>query len=211
MNHLLNIYVSKKISDQVMIGNYIGNWVKPSHYANYPDEIQKGILMNRKIDEFIKNSQAFERSKKRLKPYFIKHSTLIVSIFYDHFLAVNWKQYSSVSLDVSAHEAYLKLMENMSFITHKFKCLVPGLFTRRYINNLTTLAGIHYFMLYITKKDNFPTSLYASIEDLIQNYDLFKNDFEEFLLELNNYISKIHSEERTKYIVPVKYSYVYVN
>jgi acyl carrier protein phosphodiesterase len=208
MNHLLNIYVSKKISDQVLIGNYIGNWVKPSHYSNYPEEIQNGILMNRKIDEFIKKSPVFERSRKRLKPYFIKHSTLIINIFYDHFLALNWKQYTSVSLNISSQEAYSKLMENMPFITHKFKCIVPGLFTGGYINNLTTLAGVHYFMLYITKKDNFPTSLYATIEDLIQNYNLFKNDFEEFLLELNNYISKMHSEERAKHMFPVKYSYV---
>jgi acyl carrier protein phosphodiesterase len=205
MNHLMNIYVSRNFSDQVMIGNYIGNRVKPSQYLNYPQEILKGILLRHKIDEFIKNSSVFERSRKRLKPCFVKRSTLLVGIFYEHFLAANWNKYHSSSLNATVQEGYLKIIDNMPFISFRFRRFVLRLFVKGYINNLATLAGVHDFMLFI----NFPTNLYASIEDLIQNYQLFKCDFEEFLPELNKYILEIHPAEKVNSKIPVKYLYAH--
>ena len=50
MNVLAHIYLSGD-SDKIIIGNYIGDYVKGKDYLNYPDPIRKGIILHRHIDD----------------------------------------------------------------------------------------------------------------------------------------------------------------
>jgi len=51
MNVLAHIYLSGD-SDEIIIGNYIGDYVKGSDYLKYPELIKKGIILHRHIDDF---------------------------------------------------------------------------------------------------------------------------------------------------------------
>ena len=51
MNYLAHVYLS--CADEALtIGNFIADHVKGKAYLDYPETIQKGILLHRKIDHF---------------------------------------------------------------------------------------------------------------------------------------------------------------
>lgn len=50
MNVLAHIYLSGD-SEKIIIGNYIGDYVKGRDYLKYPEAIRKGIILHRHIDE----------------------------------------------------------------------------------------------------------------------------------------------------------------
>ena len=51
MNYLAHVYLSGSDKD-LIIGNFIADHVKGKAYLDYPETIQKGILLHRKIDDF---------------------------------------------------------------------------------------------------------------------------------------------------------------
>ncbi len=93
MNFLAHLYLSGN-DEQLMIGNFIADSVKGSSYKNFPDGIKRGILLHRAIDFYSDNHSVFLKSVERLRPNYHKYAGVIVDIFFDHFLAKNWKEYS---------------------------------------------------------------------------------------------------------------------
>ena len=97
MNFLAHIYLSGDNED-ILVGNFIGDFVKGNAVDSYPEDIRKGIWLHRSIDSFTDSHSIVRESKKRLWEKFRHYSAVLVDIFYDHFLAKNWKDYSSTGL-----------------------------------------------------------------------------------------------------------------
>ena len=93
MNFLSHLYLAGN-SEGLIIGNFIADSVKGSAYNNFSKEIQQGLILHRKIDSFTDSHPVVEQSKQRLRAKYKKYSSVIVDIYYDHYLAINWKKYS---------------------------------------------------------------------------------------------------------------------
>ena len=76
MNYLAHVYLSG--SDEFLcIGNFIGDHVKGKAYFDYPETIQNGILLHRKIDYFTDQHFLF---KKMSLYYFLNSVTIAGSL-----------------------------------------------------------------------------------------------------------------------------------
>ena len=62
MNVLAHIYLSGD-SEKIIIGNYIGDYVKGRDYLKYPEPVRKGIILHRHIDAFTDRHPVVHRSK----------------------------------------------------------------------------------------------------------------------------------------------------
>ncbi|MCU0362399.1 MAG: ACP phosphodiesterase [Bacteroidales bacterium] len=62
MNVLAHIYLSGD-SEKIIIGNYIGDYVKGRDYLKYPELVRKGIILHRHIDAFTDSHPVVHRSK----------------------------------------------------------------------------------------------------------------------------------------------------
>lgn len=89
MNVLAHIYLSGD-SEKVIIGNYIGDYVKGRDYLNYPEQIRKGIIIHRHIDDFTDRHPVVHRSKIFFTRKYHKYSGVVTDIIYDHFLTKEW-------------------------------------------------------------------------------------------------------------------------
>ena len=83
MNFLAHIYLSGD-DDGVIIGNFIADGIKGSKYKNFPDSIQKGILLHRGIDTFTDRHPIVRQSTARLHTKYSHYSGIIVDIMQEH-------------------------------------------------------------------------------------------------------------------------------
>ena len=90
MNFLAHIYLSGD-DPELKIGNFIADAVKGKKYTTYPQKIQEGIILHRKIDSFTDAHPIVKKSASRLFSKYGHYNSVIVDILYDHFLAKNWK------------------------------------------------------------------------------------------------------------------------
>lgn len=183
MNHLANLYLSRNRGD-LMLGCLIGEIVRTTNQDKYNDLIVEGIELNKSITAFSLQHPAYLRSKGRLHPKYSKHSGKIIDIFFDHFLAANWSKYSEITLAQYCQETYSFINENYSVLPYKLRKLTNVMIQDNWLLNYSSVEGIHRYMRELTRRDTFQTNLEYSLEDLIQSYNDFKADFEEFFPQL---------------------------
>ena len=82
MNYLAHFYLSD-YDENLIVGNYIADDVKGEKYLNYSPEIQKGILLHRKIDTFTDTHHIVLNIKNLIREHQRKYTPVVIDIFYD--------------------------------------------------------------------------------------------------------------------------------
>ena len=104
MNYLAHFYLSFDDSE-ILTGNFLGDFVTKKEYNALPLKIRKGIDLHREIDFLMDNHEVSKASKGVFSNH-RHYSSVIIDVVYDHFLAKNWKQYSTLPLLDAANGYY---------------------------------------------------------------------------------------------------------
>lgn len=188
MNFLAHIYLSGD-NDLVKIGNFMADSIRGHSYDVYPEDIQKGILLHRSIDSFTDMHPIYRQSKHRLHEKYGHYSGVIMDIFYDHFLAKNWKTYSDENLDEYAENFYLLLKENYDLLTDRVKGMMPYMIARNWFVSYSTIAGLEMIMFQMDHRTKNRVDMHESMVELQKYYTEFENEFRLFFEELRQHCS----------------------
>ena len=188
MNFLSHLYLSGE-SEGLIIGNFIADSVKGSAFQNFPIEVQKGILLHRKIDTFTDTHQIVDKSKERLRPNYKKYASVIVDIYYDHFLAANWNDYSSVSLDDYTKNIYALIEEHKHTFPIKSQQFTKYMLEYNILSAYAHLDGIERVLKGMAGRATFESKMDLAIGDLKEHYSSFENEFRLFFPELQKYVN----------------------
>lgn len=183
MNYLAHIYLSGN-NDAVKIGNFMADSIKGSHYLNYSNELQKGILLHRHIDSYTDAHPIYRKSKHRLHKKYGHYSGVIMDILYDHFLAKNWQQYSAVTLSDFAISFYQLLEKNNTLLPEKTKKITPYMVAQNWLVSYATLTGIEQILFQMDYKTQHRVNMQEAVVELKTYYDEFENEFTLFFKEL---------------------------
>ena len=186
MNFLAHIYVSGD-NDLVKIGNFMADSIRGHSYDVYPMEIQKGILLHRSIDSFTDTHPIYRQSKHRLHEKYGHYSGVIMDIFYDHFLAKNWKTYSDENLEEYANDFYQLLRDNYDILTDRIKGMMPYMIARNWFVSYSTLAGLEMILFQMDHRTKNRVAMHESMVELQQFYTEFENEFTLFFEELRQH------------------------
>lgn len=189
MNFLAHIYLSGD-NDQMKIGNFIGDWIKGNDYKKYPEGIQMGILLHRSIDYYTDNHPIVRFSKSRLNEKYHKYSGVIIDIFYDHFLAVDWRVFSPVSLNEFTNDLNNCLTANMNFLPANIQEFIPPFMKNHWIESYATPEGIEKVLAGMSRHTSLPDKTIDAIEILKTYYTEFRNEFYEYFPQLVKHIEE---------------------
>lgn len=176
MNYLAHLYLSGS-NEHVLVGNFIADSVKGSKHKDYPYDIQRGILLHRQIDTHTDAHPNFRTSTKRLHKNYGHYSGVIVDIFFDHFLAKNWRDYAKLPLADYAQECYSTLNKNIKMIPEKAQYILPFMVKGNWLLNYATLEGISAVLRGMNKRTQGRSGMDKAIEELQQFYTEFESDF----------------------------------
>jgi len=183
LNFLAHIFLSGN-DEQLMIGNFIADFVKGNKKDNYPEQIKKGIELHRAIDDFTDHHPITDDSKARLRPKYRKYSGVIIDLYYDHFLARNFDQYSEIPLPEFTRRTYAILLDNQNVLPDKVKEFLPFMIERNWLNNYSTIEGIGRTLTGLSKRVSFENKMDESVHDLQADYAIYKNEFHRFFPQL---------------------------
>lgn len=186
MNFLAHIYLSGD-NDLVKIGNFMADSIRGHAYDVYPEEIQKGILLHRSIDSFTDMHPIYRQSKHRLHEKYGHYSGVIMDIFYDHFLAKNWKQYSDENLEDYADAFYHLLKKYYDVLTERVKGMMPYLVARNWLVSYASIAGLEMIMFQMDHRTKNRVDMHESMVELQKYYSEFESEFTLFFEELRKH------------------------
>ena len=189
MNFLAHIYLSGD-NDLLKIGNFMADSIRGHSYENYPTEIRKGILLHRSIDSFTDMHPIYRQSKHRLHEKYGHYSGVIMDIFYDHFLAKNWANYSDKKLEVYADEFYQLLRDNYDLLTDKIQGMMPYMIARNWLVSYASISGLEMILFQMDHRTKNRVAMHESIIELQQFYTEFETEFQLFFEELQEHCRK---------------------
>ncbi len=182
MNYLGHIYLSG-YNEAGMIGNFIGDHVKGKGYLNYPLEIQKGILLHRKIDLFTDSNPHWQNIRERIRPVYKRYSGVVSDLFVDHFLAVHWYDFKGIKLNNDARWAYAVMLKNINVLPQNVQQFIPYLIQHRRLQSYATIEGIETSIQIMAQRTSLPDHTMKGIELLKTDYQIFRKHALAFLDE----------------------------
>jgi acyl carrier protein phosphodiesterase len=183
LNFLAHIYLSGD-SREVLIGNFIGDYVKGKHFDGYPDAVKQGILLHRSIDSFTDGHAITRSSKKIIADKYGLYAGIVVDIYYDHFLSANWDRYSKIPLREYIHDRYRMLDSGSSIFPAGVKSWFPYFIKSNWLETYTTMNGLTKVFKRMSYRTSLPDHAEYAISQLQQNYEWMKGNFFEFFSEL---------------------------
>ena len=184
---MAHIYLSGD-DDDIKIGNFLGDFVKGrlnKLTSNlYSEGVVKGMALHREIDYFTDNHPIVRKSIDRLQPKYHKFSGIVVDMFYDHVLAKNFHQYSTISLEQYALNFYELIESRKSEIPEPMQRMVNSMVTRDWFVGYKSLVGIDWALTGISKRLSFESGIENATEELKKDYELYESEFQQFFPEI---------------------------
>lgn len=191
MNYLAHIYLSDN-SEENMLGNFLGDFVNKSLENEFEYSIKQGIFMHKKLDTFTDSHPDFLRSRKRISTANRRLAGVLIDIFYDHFLAKNWNDYSSIALEEYADNFY-KILSKFSYcLPDKLIRRMPFMIEENWLLSYRDISGIERTVERISKRfSNTKHPLVNPINELINNYESLESDFKCFYPHAIEYANEL--------------------
>jgi acyl carrier protein phosphodiesterase len=167
-----------------MIGNFIADGIKGNHFTHYSKDIQKGIRLHREIDTFTDAHEIVRKSKRRLDKRYGLYAGIIIDIFYDHYLAKNWDDYSAIPLEVYVDSVYSLLNSQLENLPKKTQDMLPFMIEYNWLFNYQYLEGMQRVLNGMNRRTKNKSQMHLAIQDLQEHYQEFESDFTEFFKEL---------------------------
>ena len=103
----------------------------------------------------------------------------MIDVFYDHFLAKNWSNYSSIPLADFTNHVYQVLQDN--------KKILPDMIAHDWLASYKDTSAINRAINGIACRIKRKNNLFGGVEELFLNYQQLQADFSIFFPELINY------------------------
>lgn len=190
MNYLAHLYLAED-SPESIIGNLLGDFVKGTPIAHYSDGIKKGIEIHRKIDAFTDSHPDFIKSKRLISSINKRYAGIIVDIFYDHFLATKWLEYSSIPLKNFTSNVYKLLDDNEEILSGSLRAFLPRLKTENLLMSYASIQGTSTALKRVSLRLKRENSLEKAVEDLNAQYQEFEFNFIKFFPQLVEYTKSL--------------------
>lgn len=186
MNFLAHIYLSGE-DPQIKIGNFVADSVKGKQFIHYPKGIQKGIILHRAIDTFTDTHPIVRTGVKRLFPIYSHYSTVIIDILYDHFLAANWKDYSSIPLEDYVANFYTLLNQNIDVLPLPIRQFLPIMIKNNWLLKYATVSGIGEILSQMNHRTGNKSRMNLAVKELEMYYTEFGCEFKTFFKDMEHF------------------------
>lgn len=193
MNFLAHFYLAENTEESIL-GNFLGDFVKGPLENKFCPEIQKGIIIHRKVDSFAEQHSLFIKSKTLISLPRRRFAGIIIDLCYDHFLAKNWNQFSPISLKDFTQNVYSVLLANNNLFPEKLNYFVNKMAAEDWLCSYDTKESIGKIMDRVSNRLKVKNNLPGSVKELIANYNELENLFFLFFKELTEFVGHFYNK-----------------
>lgn len=189
MNYLAHFYLSDNQPD-LLVGNFIADQVKGKQIELLPSGIAHGVKLHRFIDDFTDHHPIVELSKERLRKRYRKYAGVIVDIYYDHFLASLWNEFSEQNLKEFSIQVYQELDKHTHIMPAICGNLIlPTMKEQDWLCTYANFKGIERTLHGLSRRTTFDSQMQYAVKELKQDYPLFLKEFKLFLPDLKQAVN----------------------
>ena len=151
MNFLAHIVLSGDDGD-ILVGNFMGDFVKGSQWKLLPEKVAQGALLHRFIDFETDVHPISIELRTYLHPAVGKYASVALDMLYDHLLATHFNRFVEPTLPDYAHEAYMRLEGKSSHMPAACQFLFERMRADDWLTSYATYDGLENAMLRLERR-----------------------------------------------------------
>lgn len=182
MNYLAHLYFSEP-TPLAWSGSLMGDFVKGTVPTTFPAELSRHLKLHRHIDSLTQRSEIFQTSRRRLDPRFRYARSVLVDVFYDHFLACHWDEYSDQSLADFSQAVYRGLQSCYDLLSPGLQQQLPRMIEFDWLTAYRRPEIVQRVLLRLEERLKHKIPLAAGFSQLELWRDELENDFAAFMDE----------------------------
>jgi acyl carrier protein phosphodiesterase len=192
VNYLAHLYLAGD-DPQSLVGSLMGDFAKGTIDPALPPAIRHGVWLHRRIDSYTDTHPTVMDSKRRIRPEFRRYAGILIDLYYDHYLARNWSNYSDVPLDDFSRTVYRVVDANHHSFPVRMQRSMSYMTGNGLLQSYREIEGIERALSGIETRLKRPSRLREAIVDLEHNYLALADDFAAFFPELIRYVRQLSS------------------
>jgi len=189
VNFLVHMLLSGE-DEQLLVGNFMGDFVKGRLYDRFPEGIRQGVELHRRIDSFASQNRFFNCSRQRISPDYGLYRGILVDLFYDHLLAADWHEWTDEPFDRFLQRARLAADRQLSFIPPEMQQRLPVIFNEL-LPSYKSVEGIAAALGSMSRRIKRPNPLCGSEAELVRHRAGFAADFRHFMAEIREFTAPL--------------------
>jgi acyl carrier protein phosphodiesterase len=183
MNFLAHTYLSFNVPG-LIVGNYLGDFIKNSEVASLPPAVREGILLHRYIDSYTDSHLAVKAGTKLLHKSMGKYAPVVLDIYFDFLLSKRWSDFNDLALDTFCKESYVALLSYQSIMPESIAIRFQKMVNDRWLGNYKTYAGLQRVFGFLSRRAKFKSNIEKAPEFLFQIEDRLESVFMEFFPDI---------------------------
>jgi acyl carrier protein phosphodiesterase len=183
MNFLAHAFLSFNDAG-ILAGNMISDFVKGKKKFDLPQEIQKGIILHRKIDMYTDDHLVNKELKLIFKSSYGLYSSPIMDVLFDHFLATDPTYFDEESLLQFTLATYLKLDEKQDQFPEKFARMYPYMKSQNWLYHYRSMEGVWNSLGGLSRRAKYLHETQTAFNLFEQNYETLRAGYNEFFPDL---------------------------
>lgn len=187
MNFLAHFFLSCD-SEALLLGNFLADYVDNAAVRGYPAAIQEGVQLHRKIDSYTDTHPEVLRGVRRLYDKHGKYAPVVVDVFYDYFLAINWPAYSEQPLAEFTQGVYRILEKNIGMMPGELRQRLPHMIADDWLQAYGSHNGIDYTFYRMKRRVSRPEYLEGALDSLIRDFEPLNEEFNRFFPDVIGFV-----------------------
>lgn len=192
MNHLAHLFLAGDTAES-LLGNLAGDFVKGRLRDEFPPAVRRGILEHRKIDEFTDTHPEAGAFRRIIVAEQGHYARVIADMFFDHFLASNWRDYSHETLESFLEGVFSKLDPLIPVMPDGLKHVYPHMRDGRWLISYREIGGIRTALSNMSYRFSRRPRLETAVHLLEDSRSTLERHFQRFFPEVIAYANALRS------------------
>jgi acyl carrier protein phosphodiesterase len=183
MNYLAHAFLARH-DPELVIGGFLGDFVKGAIAQLYTPVIRQGIELHRHIDSYTDQHELVRASKQLFSAQRRRFAGIMLDVFYDHLLARHWSRYSTISLGQFAQQVYQVLQDSEVVLPDRLQQMLPYMIEQDWLSSYQEIDSIGNTLNRISQRLKCRNTLVNSLEELEHHYPTLERYFLMFFPDL---------------------------
>ncbi|MDG9784549.1 ACP phosphodiesterase [Metapseudomonas otitidis] len=188
MNYLAHLHLGGPAPHQ-LLGSLYGDFVKGPLDGRWPQAIEAGIRLHRRIDLFT-DTHPLVRDARALFPAARRRvSGILLDLFFDHCLARDWADYAEVPLPAFTGQVY-RVLADQAALPGALARIAPRMAEQDWLGSYRDFDTLAAVVGGMSRRLSRPELLAGGFDELAERYQPLSDHFRRFYPELQRFAAQ---------------------
>jgi len=182
MNYLAHLHLGGPQPAE-LLGSLYGDFVKGPLQGRWPADVEAAIRLHRRIDVFTDSHPLVLQARARFPEARRRYSGILLDVFFDHCLALHWRDYADEPLPAFAARVYALLAAEPA-LPGRLAGLAPRMAEQDWLGSYRDFAVLERVLAGMQRRLSRPEGLDGALAELERLYRPLSEDFRVFYPDL---------------------------